>query len=139
MNQPSAKESAKGLVVDKSFLPGGDNFIRNFVTTYLANVNVRNSLVLGLMQAYISKINGHNNPVYGTAVTNFYLSLAGTGSKQAIEFVSANLGKSVSIRHLQRIQAKKRPPPFIVHSSDDVTGIVLKQFDAKRSKLGNRL
>ena len=89
-------------VVDKSFLPGGDNFIRNFVTTYLANVNVRNSLLVGLMQAYISKLNGHNNPVYGTAVTNFYLSLAGTESKQALEHVSTNLQKAVSIGHLQR-------------------------------------
>jgi hypothetical protein len=66
-------------------------------------------------------------------------SLAGTGSKQAVEFVSANLGKSVSIRHLQKIQTKKRPAPFIVHSSDDVIEIVLKQFNVIRSKLGNHL
>ncbi len=139
LNQPAVKESLKELVVDTSFLPSGDNFIKNFVTTYMANANVRNSLLVGLMQAYISKINGHNNPVYGTAVTNFFLSLAGTGSKQAVEFVSANLGKSVSIRHLQRIQTKKRPAPFIVHSSDDVIEIVLKQFNVIRSKLGNHL
>ena len=91
------------------------------------------------MQAYISKVNGHNNPVYGTAVTNFYLSLAGTASKQSIEFVSANLGKSISIHHLQRIQAKKCPAPFIVHSSDDVIAIVLKEFGVIRSKLGDPL
>ena len=105
----------------------------------MANKNVRDSLLVGLMQAYISKVNGHNNPVYGTAVTNFYLSLAGTGSKQSVEFVSANLGKSISIRHLQRIQAKKRPAPFIVHSRDDVIEIVLKQFGVIRSKLGDPL
>jgi hypothetical protein len=139
LDQPAVKESLKELVVDTSFLPSGDNFIKNFVTTYMANANVQNSLLVGLMQAYISKVNGHSNPVYGTAVTNFFLSLAGTGSKQAVEFVSANLGKSVSIRHLQRIQTKKRPRSFIVHSSDDVIGIVLKQFDVIRSKLGNHL
>jgi hypothetical protein len=128
-NQPLVKASVKGLVVDKSVLPGGDNFIRNFDTTYLTNANVHNSLLVRLMQAYISKINGHNNRVYETAVTNFYLSLAGTGSKQAIEFVSTNLRKSVSICHLQRIQTKKRTVSLIVQSSDDVIGIVLKQFD----------
>jgi hypothetical protein len=103
----------------------------------MENKAVRDSLLVGLMQAYISKLSGYNHPVYGTAVTNFFLSLAGTGSKQAVEFVSANLGKSISIRHLQRIQAKKRPDPFIVHSNDDVIGIVLKQFGIIRSKLGD--
>ena len=139
LKKPAVKESIKGLVEDENFLPGGDNFIRNFVKTYLENEKVRDSLLVGLMQAYISKVNGHNNPVYGTAVTNFYLSLAGTGSKQSVEFVSANLGKSISIRHLQRIQAKKRPAPFIVHSRDDVIEIVLKQFGVIRSKLGDPL
>jgi hypothetical protein len=92
----------------------------------LANADVCNNLLALLMQAYVSKIYGHNTPVYETAVTNFYLSLAGTGSKQAVEFVSANLGKSVSIHHLQRIQAKKHPAQFILQSSDDEIGIVLK-------------
>jgi len=87
----------------KKIMPGGDSFIRNFVKTYLTNKKVHHSLLLGLMQAYTykSKVNGPNNPVYGTAVTNFYLRLAGTGSKQSFEFVSANLGKSISICHLQ--------------------------------------
>lgn len=134
----AVKPAIKGLVDHKeNFLPSGDTFINNFISTYMANKNVRDSLLVGLMQAYISKVNGQHNPVYGTAVTNFYLSLAGTGSKQAVEFVSANLGKSISMRHLQRIQAKKRPLPFIVHSSDDIIGIVLKQISVIRSQLGD--
>jgi hypothetical protein len=137
LKKPPVKDSIKGLVIDDTFLPSGDKFIRNFVSTYMENKAVRDSLLVGLMQAYISKLSGYNHPVYGTAVTNFFLSLAGTGSKQAVEFVSANLGKSISIRHLQRIQAKKRPDPFIVHSNDDVIGIVLKQFGIIRSKLGD--
>ncbi len=41
--------------------------------TYNANKgNVQNSLLIDLMKAFIWKVNGHNNPVYGTAVTNFY-------------------------------------------------------------------
>ena len=114
-------------------------FIRNFVSTYMENKAVRDSLLVGLMQAYISKLSGYNHPVYGTAVTNFFLSLAGTWLKQAVEFASANLGKSISDHHLQRIQAKKHPTPIIVYSIDDVIGVILKQFDVIRSNLGDPL
>ena len=89
------------------------------------------------MQAYIAKLNGVKNPVYGTAVTNFYLSLSGCGSKSAVEFASANLGKCISMRHLHRLAAKKRPPPFIQHSTDDLVNIVTSQIDTIRSKLGD--
>ena len=69
------KLSVKAIVSDNIFLLGGDKFINSFVTTYRANKDVRNHLLVGLMQAYITKLNSVKNPVYGTAVTNFYLSL----------------------------------------------------------------
>ncbi len=92
------KPSFKAIVSENNFLPGGDKFINSFVTTYLANKDIRNHLLVGLMQAYIAKLNGVKNPVYGTAVTNFYLSLSGCGSKSAVEFASANLGKCISLQ-----------------------------------------
>lgn len=131
------KPSVKAIVSKDNFLPGADKFIQNFVSTYLAKKDVRNHLLVGLMQAYIAKVNGHRNPIYGTAVTNFYLSLAGCGSKSAVEFASANLGQCISIRHLQRVQATKRPPPFIQHSIDDLVNIVLSQFEIIRTKFGD--
>jgi len=68
--------SLKAVVSENDFLPGGDKFINNFVKTYIANKDVRDHLLVGLMQAYITKVNGVKNPVYSTAVTNFYLSLS---------------------------------------------------------------
>jgi hypothetical protein len=131
------KPSVKAVVSDNIFLPGGDKFINNFVSTYMANKDVRNHLLVGLMQAYIAKVNGVKNPVYGTAVTNFYLSLSGCGSKAAVEFASANLGKCISMRHLQKLAAKKRPPPFIQHSRDEIVNILTSHFETIRSKFGD--
>jgi len=129
--------SLKAVVSENDFLPGGDKFINNFVKTYIANKDVRDHLLVGLMQAYITKVNGVKNPVYSTAVTNFYLSLSGCGSKAAVEFASANLGKCISIRHLQRLQAKKRPPPFINHTRDDIVDIVNSRINIIRTKFGD--
>ena len=131
------KQSVKAIVSKDNFLPGGDKFIKNFVSTYLAKKEVCNHLLVGLMQAFIAKVNGHRNPIYGTAVTNFYLSLAGCGSKSAVEFASANLGQCISIRHLQRVQALKCPSPFIQHSRNDLVNIVLSQFSIIRTKFGD--
>jgi hypothetical protein len=89
------------------------------------------------MQAYIAKVNGVKNPVYSTAVTNFYLSLSGCGSKSAVKFASANLGRCISMRHLQKLAAKKRPPPFIQHTRDELIDKVTSHIDKIRKTFGN--
>ncbi|KAL3789339.1 hypothetical protein HJC23_006493 [Cyclotella cryptica] len=131
------KPSVKAVVSQNDFLPGGDKFINGFVKTYQDNKEVRDHLLVGLMQAYIAKVNGIKTPVYGTAVTNFYLSLSGCGSKSALQFASANLGKCISMRHIQRLAASKRPPPFIQHTRDDVVDIILSHIATIRSKFGD--
>jgi hypothetical protein len=131
------KPSVKAVVSQNDFLPGGDKFINSFVKTYQDNKEVRDHLLVGLMQAYIAKVNGIKTPVYGTAVTNFYLSLSGCGSKSAVEFASANLGKCISMRHIQRLAASKRPPPFIQHTRDDIVDIILSHIATIRSKFGD--
>ena len=118
-------------------MPGSDNFINSFVNTY-KNKNVHYHLLVGLMQAYIAKVNGVKNPVYSTAVTNFYLSLSSCGSKPAVQFASANLGKCISMRHLQRLQARKRPPPFINHTREDFVNIVNLQINRVCAKFGDK-
>lgn len=90
------------------------------------------------MKAYITTANGVHNLVYSQAVTNFYvMSLTGYGSK-ATEFASANQENCISMRHLQRLAAtKKRPPPFIQHTSEGVVELVTSQINTIRSKFGN--
>ena len=99
--------------------------------------NIQNSVLVALMKAFVCKINDNHNPIYGTTVTNFFLSLAGTGSKAALELVSANLGHSISMRHIQRLSAMKRPSSFIVHTSDDVVDMVWSQINIIQTKLGD--
>lgn len=131
------KPSLKGIVSTNNFVPGGDKFINSFVSTYQANKDVRNHLLVGLMEAFIAKLNGVRTPVYGAAVTNFFLSLNGCGSKIAVEFASANLGKCISMRHLARLSSDKRPPPFIHHSRDDLSSIVISHINRIRIKFGD--
>lgn len=128
------------MVSKNEFLPaGGDTFINNFIKTYTENKDVQDHLLVGPMQAYIAKVNGVRNPVYSTAVTNFYLSLSGCGSKSAVEFASANLGKCISMRHIQRLAAPRRPPPFIQHSRDAIVDKVTSHMAAIRSKFGDEM
>ncbi len=138
LKNPTVRESIKGLVNGESFLPGGDNFIKNFNEMYMANKgNIQNSLLVALKKAFVCKINGNHNHIYGTTITNFFLSLAGTASKAALELVSANLGHSISMRHIQRLSAMKRPSPFIVHTSDDIIDIAWSHNNIIQSKLGD--
>ena len=131
------KPCLKGIVSSNNFVPGGDKFINSFVSTYQTNKDVRSHLLVGLMEAFIAKLNGVRAPVYGAAVTNFFLSLNGCGSKIAVEFASANLGKCISMRYLQKLASDKRPPPFIQHSRDDLTSIVTSHINRIRIKFGD--
>ena len=107
MKNPTVQNSIKGLVNGESYLPVGDNFIKNFNETYMDNMgNIQNSLLIALMKAFICKINSNLNLIHGTTVTNFFLSLAGTGSKAALELVSANPGHSILMSHIQRLQVR---------------------------------
>ena len=125
LKNPTVQDSIKGLVNGESFLPGGDNFIKNFNEMYMANKgNIQNSLLVALMKAFVCKINGNHNHIYGTTITNFFLSLAGTGSKAALELVSANIGHFILMRHIQRLSTMKCPSPLIVHTSNDIIDIV---------------
>lgn len=133
------RDDVKALVQGSSkFIPGIDTFLLNFMKFYLTDKKMQNSLLTHLMKAYIAKLNGDHNPVYSTMVTDFFLSLASTGSKAVVELVSSNLGRSVSMRHLKRIQAKKRSAPFINLTRDEIANIVTKRIDRIRGKLGSR-
>ena len=80
-----------------------------------------------MMQAYVMKLYGVNNPIYGGKVLNFFLALAASGLMKAFEFVSGNLCQ-MSKRHAQRIMAKKKPPPIVNLTENQIIEFVLTSF-----------
>ena len=55
------------------------------------NPEFRDRLVVKLMKAYVSKVDGVKNLKYAAKVLNFFLTLYASGDKEAFEFVLGNL------------------------------------------------
>ena len=66
---------------------------------------------------------------------NFYLGLSATSVK-TFELVSANL-KGPCLRHIQKVAAKRRSPPFINLDFDAMKSAIASHFTKIRSKAGN--
>ena len=115
------------------FLPGIDKFQHDFIYLYNSNPSFKSSLLVGFMQSYMTKLRGHKNAHYPPAVVNFFLALGATGGKKCVEFVSENLGKAITTRHLQRITAKRRNSPFITKTQDQMVKAIIHRFTLIRS------
>jgi hypothetical protein len=88
-----SKLSLKASAVSKKpegFLPGVDNFLCSFSELYWSNPKFKSSLLVNLMKAYVSKVDGVSNTQYGAKVLNFFLALVAAGDKKAFEFISGN-------------------------------------------------
>ena len=116
------------------FLPGIDKFQHDFIYLYNSNPSFKSSLLVGFMQSCMTKLRGHKNAHYPPAVVNFFLALGATGDKKCVEFVSENLGKAITTRHLQRITAKRRNSPFITKTQDQMVKAIIHRFTLIRSK-----
>ena len=57
---------------------------------YKTNKDVRDSLLIGMVQAMAAKLSGHPNPEYAVIVMNLFISLD-TKSRKAGDFAAANL------------------------------------------------
>ena len=90
-------------------------------------------MILQMMQAYVIKLDGVNNPIYGEKVLNLFLALAASGQMKAFEFVSGKLCQ-MSKRHAQRIMAKKKPPPIINLTKNQIVEFILNRFVQIRAK-----
>ena len=131
-----SKGPLKKVVESSSgFLPGKDKFLDNFIQCYNENKNqFRDSLILSLMQAYVSKMSGHQNPAYGVKVINFMLGLVAAGHKQAFEYISGNLNL-VSLQQIRSVMSQRRSEYiFINTTSDQALSMLGKQFEKVRTK-----
>ena len=128
--------AANAVKSTSGYLPGIDPFLASFIKNYKENPSFRDSLVVNLMKGYVAKVDGVKNPQYGLKVLNFFLALSASGDKRAFEFVSGNLA-GVSLRWMKHLTAKKRPPPFIHVSDDDLVQRITSHVSKIRASGGN--
>jgi hypothetical protein len=100
-------------------LPSMDGFLCNFNHLYLTLEAFRDNLMVGLMSAFVAKLEGKRNPKYSQRVLNFMLVLSESGDRKAFQFVSANLCL-VSVRHIACITSQKQLAPFIDLDKDEM-------------------
>ena len=91
---------------------GVDSFLSSFIEHYKSNEEFHGSLLVCLMKAYVSKVDGVDNSKYGTKVLNIYLALAASIDKKAFKYVSGNL-VGVALQQMQCIISELRIAPFI--------------------------
>ena len=104
-----SKSTAKTVILNSSgYIPGVDTFLDRFINQYMSNVEFRESFVLQLCKGYVAKVEGAENPQYGTKVLNFFLGLIAGGNKVAFEFVSGNLLPCFLTSHEENHHKKER-------------------------------
>ncbi len=61
-------------------------------------------------------------------VRNFFVALAASGNKQAYEYVSGNLGQSMTHRHAQRIIASRHTVTSFINATDNEIKLTIQKF-----------
>jgi hypothetical protein len=90
--------------------------------------------MVGLMTAFVAKLEGKRNPQYSQRVLNFMLALsARSGDRKAFQFVSANLC-SVSVRHIAHITSQIQSAPLINLDKDEMVFRVKEHIQKIRSQ-----
>jgi hypothetical protein len=100
-------------------LPSMDDFLCNFNHLYLTLKAFRGNLMVGLISAFVAKLEGKRNLQYSQRVLNFMLALSASCDRKAFQFVSANLCL-VSVRQIARITSQKQSAPFIDPDKDEM-------------------
>jgi hypothetical protein len=95
------------------FLP----FLHQFAETYKTNKAFRGSLMVQLVQGYLSRVDNPTSPL-PLMVMNFYMSMT-IQNTQAARFAAANL-KGPVIRSIQRRKAKNRTTPIVLHEKEHI-------------------
>jgi hypothetical protein len=114
-------------------MPSMDNFLCKFNRLYLTSEAFRGNLMVGLMTAFVAKLEGEKNPQYSQRVLHFMLALSASVNRKAFQFVSANLC-SVSVPHIARITSKKHSAPFINLDKDEMVFRVKEHIQKIRSQ-----
>jgi hypothetical protein len=118
-------EATSSVKTSSDFVPSKDDFIAQFNTLYnqekLKPTDQQN-LVVGLAQAFVAKANGYRNSIIDTKVLNLSLALHAYSPK-TYKLAAANL-PLVSERHVRRVSSKRREPPIIHRTVDELTDTV---------------
>jgi hypothetical protein len=105
-----------------------------FNRLYLTSEAFRgNFFLVGLMIAFVAKLEGKRNPQYSQRVLNFMLALSASSNRKAFQFVSANLC-SVSVQHIAHITSQKQSAPFINLDKDEMVFQVKEHIQKIRSR-----
>ena len=72
-----------------SFVTNSDNFLTTFVDTYYKHPEFKDSLLVALIHAFVSKLNGKINPEFSPIAINFYISIESL-SRKTYDMISAN-------------------------------------------------
>ena len=76
--------------MSSSFVTNSDPFLTKFVDTYKKNPKMKESLLVALMHAFMSKLNGETNPEFTPIAMNFFISIESL-SRKTYDMMSANL------------------------------------------------
>jgi len=79
-----------GAIVDVTGTMNTDPFLESFLTMYHDNPTFRDGLLVALISAFVSTVNGHPNPKFSVEVVNFYIALEAM-SRRTFGLVSGNL------------------------------------------------
>ena len=120
----SSSAAASRVTTPSGYIPGVDSFLDSFINHYMNNPEFKDSLVVNLTKAYVSKVDGVKNPKYGAKVLNFFLALYASGDKKAFEFVSGNLC-GIGLRWMKKLCSRKRGEPFIVLSKEQMVACIV--------------
>ena len=82
------------------------NFLTSFVHVYKTNKDMRELLLIGIVQAMLAKLSVHPNPDYAAIVMIFFIGLDAK-SRKAQYFAAVNLF-GPGLRNIQRKNAKTR-------------------------------
>jgi len=72
-----------------SFVTNGDTFLTTFVDTYKKHPEIKDSLLVALMHAFMSKLDGERNPEFASIAMNFYISIESL-SRKTFDMMAAN-------------------------------------------------
>jgi hypothetical protein len=114
-------------------MPSMDSFLCKFNPLYLTSDASRGNLMVGLMTAFVAKLEGKRSPQYSQRVLNFVLALSASGNRKAFQFVSSNQC-SVSVHHIAHITSQKQLAPFINLDKDEMEFQVKEHIQKIRSR-----
>jgi hypothetical protein len=70
------------------------------------------------LESSCDKMMDQSNARYDDKVRDFFVALAASGNKQACEYISGNLGQSMTHRRAQRLIAGRCPSTSFISATD---------------------